>query len=430
MAKLPLEGIRVVDLCVAFSGPFATWHLGNLGAEVIHVDSIHKKPDMGRVFSTWFTQEMLDGHDGNSLPNRDPGERPWNRRAQFNRFAWNKLSCCINLKAPRGKEVFKRLIKTSDVFFENNSVRVMDKLELGPEILMEVNPNLICINMPSFGRTGPYKDYVGWGANAEALVGHSWVRGYDDDHHPTQNIGIIHMDTTGGAMAAFAAITALHYRNRTGKGLSIDFAQIESFMPQLGEIYMDYPWNGRNQRTMGNRHPTAVQGCYRCRGEDRWINITINDNAEWEGLSRAMGHPPWTREERFSDQVSRYKNHDEIDQFIETWTSIYDNIELFHILQKEGVPAGPVYTEEDSYHDPQLNARGFFEVIYQKDIGTYRYPGFMWKMSETPLKYQRPPCRLGEHNDYVFREIIGMSEEEIMELTEEKIIGGDRYMWA
>ncbi|MBW2061654.1 MAG: CoA transferase, partial [Deltaproteobacteria bacterium] len=272
--------------------------------------------------------------------------------------------------------------------------------------------------------------YVGLGDNAEALTGHNWLRGYADDEHPILNTPVYHMDSSAGATAAFAAIMGLRRRRKTGQGTAIDFAQIESFIPQLGEVHLDYIANGRNQRTSGNRHPTAVQGCYRCRGEDRWINVTVNNDEEWQGLCQAMGHPAWSREERFSDQPGRRKHHDELDRLIEDWTGRHDNFELFHILQRNGVPAGPVVNEKDAFVDPHLNARGFFQVILQADTGTYRYPGFLWKMSQTPPTYRLPPCRLGEHNDYVFREVIGLSEEEISELEKEQIIGGDRYVWA
>jgi crotonobetainyl-CoA:carnitine CoA-transferase CaiB-like acyl-CoA transferase len=430
MSKLPLEGIRVIDLTVVFAGPFATWLLGCLGAEVIRVDSIHHQPDLGRVFVLWPTEEMLEGTDGARYPDADPGKSPWNRCSFFNRISWNKLSCCINLKDQKGKNVFKRLIKKSDVFIENNSAVAMEHLGLGPEELLKVNPGLISINMPSYGRSGPYKDYVGWGENAETLTGHHWVRGYPDGDHPIDNTAMFHMDSTGGTIAAIAAIMALRQRKMTGKGRAIDFGQIESFMPQLGEIYMDYAWNGRVQRTDGNRHPKYIQGTYPCRGDDAWVNITVHDDEEWAGLGKAMGKPDWMKDEKFSTREGRRKCHDEIDAKIEEWTKIRDKDTAFHILQSHGVPAGPVQYESDTYHDPHLLARNFFKVIHQEDTGTYRYPGFLWNMSKTPPRVKNPPCRMGEHNDYVFREVIGMSEEEISELSEDKIIGGNRYEWA
>ncbi len=143
-----------------------------------------------------------------------------------------------------------------------------------------------------------------------------------------------------------------------------------------------------------------------------------------------MGNPSWTKDEGFSTHVLRYQNHDDFDRLFEAWTLTYDNFELFHVLQQEGVPAGPVYDEKATYNDPQLNARGFFKTINHPDVGTYRYPGFLWNMSKTPPTVDRPPCRLGEHNAYVFRDVLGMPEKEIERLEEAKIIGGDRYIWA
>lgn len=430
MSRLPLEGVRVVDLCVIYSGPFASWLLAALGAEVIHVDSIHHQPDMARFFTGWLPREVLEGRDGHMFPNKEEGERPWNRKAFFNRVGWNKLSCCINLSDPRGKEVFKNLIRVSDIFIENNSALAMDHLGLGPEALLEANPRLVSINMPSYGRTGPYRDYVGFGDNAEAVCGHSHVRGYDDEDHPLHNTPMYHMDSSAGAMAAFAAIMGLRRRKKTGLGTAVDFAQVESFIPQMGEIYMDWAWNHRNLRTTGNRGPGLIQGCYRCRGEDAWVNVTVRNEQDWQGLLGVLGNPAWAGEERFSCHESRIRHHDEIDALIEDWTKARDKFEAFQILQAAGVPAGPVLDERETYQDPQLTARGFFQVIHQEDTGTHRYPGFLWKMSETPPTFRHPPCRLGEHNRYVFEEVLGMSPEEIQTLEKDQVIGGDRYLWA
>jgi crotonobetainyl-CoA:carnitine CoA-transferase CaiB-like acyl-CoA transferase len=140
------------------------------------------------------------------------------------------------------------------------------------------------------------------------------------------------------------------------------------------------------------------------------------------------GDPDWIRGSMFSIQAGRLEHHDEFDAHIETFTRMYDKFKLSHILQKEGAPAGPVLTEEETYHAPHLNARGFFKVIHQADTGSYRYPGFLWDMCETPPDCRLPPPMMGEHNAYVFKEIPGLSDTEITELTEKKIIGGDRYV--
>jgi len=439
---LPLEGIRIVDLTVIWAGPFAAWLLGALGAEVIHVDNPHHRPDFGRGFIDWRTQAQCDLPAGRSeYPEGKQGERPWNRCSFWTRALWNRLSCCIDINKPEGKDIFKRLIKASDVFIENNSAAAMEHLGLGHEVLLQVNPGLICINMPAWGRSGPYKDYVGWGAMHQAIVGEEWFRGYDDDEHPSHNSYRYHMDSTAGPMAVFGAIMGLIHRRQTGKGQWIDFAQIQAMIAHFGEIYMDAAWNGRNQRTIGNRHPTAVQGCYRCRGfeptfdtviygGERWINITITNDEEWQRFCQVLGNPKWTGDEKFATVESRRLNHDKLDRHIEQWTRTRDNFEVFYMLQEHGVPAGPVEDYRDTYMDPQLNFRGFFQTITGPDIGTYRYPGFPWKFSKTPLRVTHPPCRLGEDNDYVYRKVIGLKDDEIADLEEKRVIGDLTYDWA
>jgi len=406
------------------------------------VDNPHHRPDNSRQFTMWLPESQLDSLDAHMyFPERKMGARPWNRTAFHNRAFWNRLSCCIDLGKPEGKEVFKRLIKASDVFIENNSASTMENLGLSRNILLSVNPRLICINMPAWGQSGPYKNYVGTGAMHQAVVGEEWIRGYDDEDHPFHNTFRYHMDSASPPMAVFGAIMGLIQRRKTGKGQWMDFAQIQAMLHHFAEIYMDAAWNGRDHRTLGNRHPTAVQGCYLCRGPEpteetaiyggeRWINITINNDDEWNGLCAVMGHPDWTREEKFATQESRLKHHDEFDEHISAFTIHRDNFELFYVLQEVGVPAGPVEDYRDTQMDPQLNARNFFRTISGPDVGTYRYPAFPWKFSETPLQVTHPPCMMGEDNDYVYRDIVGLGDAEILDLEEKGVIGDLQYDWA
>jgi crotonobetainyl-CoA:carnitine CoA-transferase CaiB-like acyl-CoA transferase len=249
------------------------------------------------------------------------------------------------------------------------------------------------------------------------------------------------MDSASPPMAVFGAIMGLIQRRKSGKGQWIDLAQIQAMAHHFAEIYMDAAWNGRDYRTIGNRHPTAVQGCYRCRGPEsteetaiiggeRWINITINTDEEWKALCQVMGQPAWTADEKFASQEGRRKHHDELDRHIETFTRNRDNFELFYVLQDHGVPAGPVEDHRDTHMDPQLNARNLFRTISSTDIGTYRYPAFPWHFSETPLKVTHPPCSLGEDNDYVYRKVIGLTDDEVSELEGKGIIGNLTYDWA
>jgi crotonobetainyl-CoA:carnitine CoA-transferase CaiB-like acyl-CoA transferase len=441
-SSLPLAGIRVVDITAVWAGPSAAWLLGILGAEVIHVDNPHHQPDFGRMFIRWPQKADLEkANSGIALPEGKWGERPWNRFAFNNRVLWNRLSCCIDINNEEGKMVFKRLIKSSDIFIENNSASGMENLGLGHDVLMSVNPQLICINMPAWGRSGPYKDYVGTGAMHQAIAGEEWIRGYDDEDHPYHNNFRYHMDSASPPMAVFGAIMGLLQRLKTGKGQWIDFAQMQALIHHFAEIYMDAAWNGRSQRTLGNRHHTAIQGCYPCRGPElteetardggeRWINITINNDEEWKNLCNVMGNPEWSRQEKFSTQESRRRYHDEFDRHVADFTLYRDNFELFYVLQSYGIPSGPVEDWRDTHMDPQLNFRGFFQTISSKDVGTYRYSGFPWKFSETSLRVTHSPCALGEDNDYVYRKVIKLTDEEIADLVNKKVIGDLSYEWA
>jgi len=422
MAKLPLEGIRVADLTTVWAGPWAAQMLADWGAEVIWVES---RQILSRGYRGPGTASGgAKGRLLNAPPNREPGERPWNRNPVVNAHARNKLSMTVDLRRPEGLDIFKRLVKVSDVVIENNGPGTMEKLGLTYEVLKEVKPDIIMVRMPGFGLTGPYKDFRSYGSQLDNFVGQALLMGYRDTDASLMS-GTVHADATGGATAALAVLMALHYHNRTGKGQFIELAQIETLIPQFGEYIMDWTLNQHIQDNPGNRHPSAVQGCYRCQGEDRWVNITISSDEEWEGFCRALGNPSWCKDERFSDVLSRYKNHDELDKFIEEWTTRHDNYEVMHLLQREGVPAGSLMDERDCYSDPHLKERGFFQELTQVDTGTYLYPGLTWKMTGTPNKIRRPPCLFGEHNEYVYRQVIGVSDEEYAELEKAGHIGMD-----
>ncbi len=407
--------------------------LADMGAEVIRVESIQRFPSGTRGLMMRPPQALLRPETdwGRRLADMEATERPWDRDASFNRHARNKLSCCINLKDPKGKEVFKRLVKVSDVFIENNAAAVTEKLGLTYPVLSEWNPRIIYINNPAWGMTGPYKDYIGFGANVEATTGHAWIRGYPDSSHPMHNTVVYHMDASSGGCGALAVLLALYYRNRTGNGQYIDMAGAETAMAHFPENILEYTMNNRVQRTVGNRdiHGAAPCGCYRCRGgDDEWVSISVTSDEEWQGFCRAIGNPHWAREERFADADGRWKSHDELDQRIGEWTIKHEKYEVMHALQREGVPAGPVINPKDAVSEPQLNARGFFEVLNHRETGVHLYPGVLWKYSKTPMSLRTPPCCLGEHNEYVFKEVIGMSGEEIAELEEKQVIGGDAYI--
>jgi len=438
MAKLPLAGIRVIELGVVWAGPYAGRLLADWGAEVIRVESrqhfqFHTRGYIPR--SPQILSERSIGYSAYKKPGYDP-RTAHNAFTLFNGHASNKLSMTANLRTPEGKDILKRLVQVSDVLIENNSPRVREDLGLSWELVKEWNPRLVMISMPGFGDTGPYRYYRAFGVQMDAFAGHGYMRCYRDEDFDTQSI-VFHADEAGGINGALAVMMAIYQRRKTGKGQWIDLGQTEASICHLAQAVMDYTMNQRITEKLGNRdYHGAVQGCYRCQDvggkwaldeeyPDSWVNITISSDNEWAGFCRAIGNPPWTRDEKFATTLSRYQNHDELDRHIEEWTREHDNYEVMYLLQKEGVAAGPVITEKDAYSDPHLRARRFFTQLTQQVCGTHFYPGIAWKMSRTPNQLRLPPCCLGEHNEYVYKQVIGVSDKEYEELEKQGHIGTD-----
>jgi crotonobetainyl-CoA:carnitine CoA-transferase CaiB-like acyl-CoA transferase len=409
--------------------------LADLGAEVIRVESLQHFPPStrGRMPRPAREAALQLGYIGRSYVDLDPGERPWDRHAMFNCHARNKLSMTLDVVRAEGRRVFEDLLRLSDVVIENNSAATRRALGLDYAALVRARPDLVFVSMPSFGEDGPYAEYRGYGANTEALAGLTWLRGYPD-LDPSTTANSYHMDAASGAAAAFATIAALHHRNRAGRGQFIDFAQAENLIPQIGEALMDLAMNDRDRTTLGNRDPSrAPHGVYPCRpgaepeDPDRWLAIAVETDAQFRALCAAMARPELARNRRFATAVARWRNQDALDAEIASWTCDQDVTALFRRLQDAGVPAGPVLSDRAAHDDPALAARGFFHTVTHPHAGTHPYPGFPYRFTEIPLAFRRPPCSLGEHNAYVYRDLLGYPEAEIARLTAEGHIG-DAYL--
>ncbi len=422
---LPLKGIRIVDLTVVWAGPYATMIMGDLGAEVVRVESIKHFANITRgviARPPAFLYNTVEYGGWWNYPDRDPGERPWNRCTFFNVHGRNKYGMTVDLTRPKGVEIVKELVKISDLLIENNAPNVLEKLGLTYDELSRINPGLIMVRASGYGNKGPFRNWRGYGMHVESILAHTWLNQYSVDEISTRS-ATFSMDTTGGSAIVMAALMALHRRRKTGKGQLVDLAMGQTILSSLGEAFMDYTMNGRIQESLGNRLPAAIQGCYRCAGQDAWIVITLYDDGDWEKFRTALGNPAWTTEEKFADAVGRLRHHDELDAHIEAWTSTRDKYEAMHLLQQAGVAAGCVLHEHDCAVDPHLLARDFFKEITQQWCGTHRYPGFPWRFSKTPQEIKLPPVGLGEHNEHVYKKILGVSDEEYAELEREEHIG-------
>jgi crotonobetainyl-CoA:carnitine CoA-transferase CaiB-like acyl-CoA transferase len=418
-SRQALTGLMVIDLSQVFAGPYCTKLLADMGAEVIRVECAARSGRGGALPRT-----KPGGAFGASFPDGDTGERSYNHFAYYNEVNRNKHAVTIDLSKPLGVQVFKKLVTISDVVVENFTPRVMPNFGLGYPVLSEVNPRIIMVSISAYGGAGPYRDCVSYGEGIEAMAGFCKLTSYPDG--PPLKPGVAYADAVSGLHAAFAILAALRHRRRTGKGQHIDLAMREAVTPLLGEAIMDYTMNRRAAEPMGNRHPgMAPHGCYRTKGEDRWIAIAVSSDDEWSALCRVMGDPPWSKDDRFANRQGRLSNREALDNYIEEWTTGYDHMELASMLQESGVRAGAVLDTAEVAGDPHLNRRGFFEELSHPEAGTHRYPGVSWRMSRTPGRLRMPAPCFGEHNRYVFSELLGMSDAEISRLEEEGVTAGE-----
>ncbi|MBE3555835.1 MAG: CoA transferase [Firmicutes bacterium] len=424
MAHLPLEGLRVIDFTVVWAGPLVTKMMAELGAEVIRVESKEHFPSSTKGLMAYPTKEMVAtmGGLGSAYPNKDPGPDPYNRHAMFNVHAINKLSCTMELDRPEGMEAFERLVKVSDILVENNAVRVGNKLGLDWEHISALNPRMILVRMPPLGLTGPYANALGFGAHFEALSGVTYIRGYRDAD-PSKTTETFHMDDASAHGVLFAVLAALHHREKTGRGQMIEFPQAENMLQQMGEAFLDYSMNGRSAEPHGNTHPFFVQGCYPCKGDDQWIVFTLENEAQWQALLELAEHPAWGEDPRFATPLSRRENQDALDPLLASFTQQHDKVALFHLLQRVGIPAAPIYDEADAYRDPQFSERGFFKSMTHLETGTHLYPSHLSQWSGLQMRWETPPPMLGQHNAYVYKEVLGYSEEEYQQMLEQGLIG-------
>ncbi len=404
---LPLQGVRVLDLGMFWAGPYAGRLLADMGAEVIKVEG-PRRPDPVRLVPRGL------------FPNGEPGEHPWNRSGMINERNRNKLGIALDLMHPRGKDLFKDLVAISDVVLENFSARVMPKLGLDYPVLRQVNPRLVMVSIASQGLTGPERHYVSVDPILQALSGLASLTGPPGD--APKIIGMF-SDPLAAVLAAGAALAGLLARQQTGQGVHIDCSQREMLTSVMGSALMDYAMNGRVATTQGNDDSTQiVQGCFPCQGERGWVTISIDTEGAWQRLCGVLGHPDWMSEPRIADPVQRRQHRQEIQRHLAEWTRTRTKFEVTQQLQAAGIPAGPVLNAKELFEDAHLQERGFFEVCTHPEAGTHPYYGRPMHFTKTPLHNNRPAPCFGEHNHYVFGELLGLSDQEMTDLIREGIM--------
>ena len=405
-AKLPLTGVRVVEITGNWAGPYAGRLLGDLGADVIKVENPNRP--LGRTVI---------------YPGKQPLKHHYNRSPYFNKLHRNKRSLTLDVAAPEGRAVFLDLIREADVFIENNSPRVMTNLDLEYETLREVNPRLIMAAISAFGHTGPARDYVAYGANIEASCGLSAVMGYRDEARP-YHTGMFYADPITAAHTAAAVLAALEHRDRTGEGQYIDLSLEENGIIFFAEPLIEYQATGLLPERRGNRHRRfAPQGCYPTMGDDSWVVLCVRSNEEWARLAALIGDPALA-DPALGSVEERRARHDAIDEAIAAWTSGFDHHEAAGLLQRHGIAAAPVLENWELVSNLHFHARGFYERVPHAEMGLWPTPGAPWKLSETPARIRMPSPLYGEHNAEILRGLLGLSEERIAELYEKGLVAG------
>jgi crotonobetainyl-CoA:carnitine CoA-transferase CaiB-like acyl-CoA transferase len=418
-----LTGVRFVDLTWLLASGGAGRFLGALGADVIKVEH-ESRPDSIRFGNGIVPPGGRAERDAATAPIPSPRQTDPNRGGFFMDINAGKRAISLNLKHPRGMKLLHQLLADADIVAEGFSPGTMDRLGLGYDRLKEINPRIIYVQQSGMGQLGTYGNMRSYGPVAAAFSGLTQMSGLPDPYPPT-GIGYSYLDWFGAYNMALAIMAALYRQRQTGKGCWIDSSQVETGTYINGTAILDYSANGRAWKRYGNRSPykpAAPHGAYRAKGNDRWIAISCFTDAEWDGLVSTLGTPAWSKDPRFATLESRIANQDALDSLVEQSTSASEPYELMTKLQEAGVAAGVCQTAEDRYeHDPQLDHLNWLVELPQTTIGTWPVKEFPVKFSDTPAYMGgvvgRSGPNYGEDNEFVYKEVLGLSAKEIEELA-------------
>ncbi|MBI4201071.1 MAG: CoA transferase [Chloroflexi bacterium] len=387
---LPLQGVRIADFSWIMAGPTCTRYLGALGAEVIKVTSNRRL---------------------------DPSARA--QGGQWYSLHSNKRCCTINTSEPEGLELARRLVSVSDVLVENYGYGAMDRNGLGYKDLRSWRPDLIYLSSSGQGRTGPDKDKVAYGTLIQCYTGWSSITGYEGAE---PIIGGAWTDPVVGMVQAYTIIASLYRREETGLGQYVDLSMAEGTTALIPEPLMDYAMNRRVQGPKANKDEyMAPHGAYKCRGHDEWVAVAVADDAQWQALCRVMGRPDLASNPIYSTTLGRWLHQEQLDPEVAAWTRERTNTEVMELLQAADVPAGASVTAAQLSQDPHLQARGFIQWL---ENAGQRYPiaGLPWRSDSGPAWRFFPPPKLGGDNEYVARDLLGLSNADVERLVETKVL--------
>ena len=398
-ALQPLDDIRVLDVSSYLAGPFCSTQLAEFGAEVWKVEL----PGVGDALRRFGTIT----ENGDSLP--------WLSECR------NKKSVTLDMRTPEGARLLKRLVKEVDVMVENFQPGTLEKWGLGWETLKEINPRLVMVRISGYGQTGPYRDRPGFGRIANAFGGLSFLAGYPDRPPVTPGSATI-PDYMAGIYGAMGALLALKARERTGCGQMVDIGLYEPIFRILDELAPAYAYKGLVRQRMGPATVNVVPHSHYPTKDGRWIAIACTNDKIYQRLAVAMGEPHMAQPENWGTLKNRERDRQQVDEHVGAWTASHDRAELLRICEQAQVPCGPIYAIDEIFEDPQYAARGNILKMQDERVGELPIPNLVPRLSDTPGSVKWLGPRLGEHNDEVFKGLLGLSDEELRRLASEGVI--------
>lgn len=398
-SRAPLSGIRVLELGSFIAGPYCGQLLADYGAEVIKVEP----PREGDAMRRW----GVALYQGRSL---------W-----WPVIARGKKSVTVDLRRPEGQELVRRLADRCDVLVENFRPGTLEGWGLGPDVLLERNPALVYVRISAFGQAGPYRDRPGFGAVAEAMGGLRYLVGYPD--RPPPRFGISIGDTLAGMFGALGALLALREREvRGGRGQVVDVAITDAVLAVLESVIAECSVTGAVRERSGTVLPGVAPSNLYETADGRWVVVAANADGVFRRLCDAMGRPEWKADPRYATHEARGAHQAELDQAIAQWVRSLPAEELLGVLDRHGVPCGPVYNAAEVLTDPHYRARGSLVEVDNPGVGRVTMQGPVPRLAGTPLSVPGPAPELGEHTDQVLQDLLGLSAEEVARLREAGVV--------
>ncbi|MDE2746296.1 MAG: CoA transferase [Chloroflexota bacterium] len=413
-SKGPLDGVRVLTFTQAWSGTFATELLGFLGADVVQIEAL-RRVDIWRLLRPWIADAIRD--DSRT-------QHPENTQGVYNAVNLNKRGITLDLSTDEGKDIFWRMMPEFDVICENFRPGVLEGWGITLETLAEQRADVILASISGYGVTGPFASYPANGATTEPMSGLSSIHGYDGD--PGMNTGGLFPDSISGYSMAGAVIAALARRDRVGGPQRIDVAMLEAMGVVVGDAITEFDATGRMPVPIGNRdRQRAPHNIYPCAGDDEWVAISVESDAQWHALCGAIGRAELSRDRRFASAPRRKANEQEVDDILSAWTVRLDAAEAERRLLAIGVDAARVARPYEQFSEPDPNYldSGFIQVVDHPEVGKSWLPGAPWRFSGPEDRRLRPSPCVGQHSFEVFAQELGIGEAEYRSLVERGISG-------